>query len=257
MQIPMPKLRPLLVHNRIFFLGPGVNSIAESGISYADGMQVQFSPDLQIEPYTTYWAGSGRSLVSMGSFSYTLSTLPSSVSVGRYSSIALGLRVMGAKHPLEWASTSPVFYNRQLMMRTYEGDLAEQPRYQKFEYQAGNITIGNDVWIGENVTLGHGVSVGDGAVIASNAVVTKDVAPYTVVGGVPAKVIRSRFDDETVRLLLEAQWWRYSPSSLRDVDVRHPHEFAANVIELAKTGDIEEYSPSFLDGRELEEAARS
>lgn len=253
----MPKLRPLLVRNRIFFLGSGVNSIEKSGNSYADSMQVQFSPDLQLEPYTTYWAGSGRSLVSMGSFSYTLSTLPSSVSVGRYSSIALGLRVMGAKHPLEWASTSPVFYNRQLMMRTYESDLGEQPRYQKFEYQAGNITIGNDVWIGENVTLGHGVSIGDGAVIASNSVVTKDVAPYTVVGGVPAKVIRARFNDETVRLLLESQWWKYSPSGLTDVDVRHPLEFAAHIIELAKSGAIKEYSPPLLDGRELEELSRS
>ena len=71
----------------------------------------------------------------------------------------------------------------------------------------GDIVIGNDVWIGYNATVMGGVSIGDGAIIATNATVTKDVAPYTIVGGNPAKEIRKRFDDDTIKKLLEIQWW--------------------------------------------------
>lgn len=251
MYLSMKILKPFLVQNRVFFMGPGVSSVDKTGASYGDSTQVRFSQDLRLEPYTTFWAGSGRSLITMGAFSYTHSMLPSSVTVGRYTSIALGLRVLGARHPVEWASTSPVFYNRQMMMATYEGDTGHKPRYEQYNYQPGGITVGNDVWIGENVTLGHGVHIGDGAVVASNSVVTKDVPPYEVVGGVPAKAIRSRFDDETAALLLESRWWNYSPSSLKLTDIRRPKEFASHVIAMAKTGEIEVYKPKTLSGNQL------
>jgi len=73
----------------------------------------------------------------------------------------------------------------------------------------GNTTIGNDVWIGYKATIMAGVTIGDGAVIATNAVVTKDVAPYTIVGGNPAKVIKKRFSEERIKQLLEMAWWNW------------------------------------------------
>jgi virginiamycin A acetyltransferase len=73
----------------------------------------------------------------------------------------------------------------------------------------GDINIGNDVWIGYNATIMGGVSIGDGAIIATNATVTKDVAPYTIVGGNPAIEIRKRFDDDTIKKLLDIQWWNW------------------------------------------------
>lgn len=73
----------------------------------------------------------------------------------------------------------------------------------------GDLIIGNDVWIGYNATIMSGVTIGDGAIIATNATVTKDVAPYTIVGGNPAKEIRKRFDEDTVKKLLEMQWWNW------------------------------------------------
>jgi len=71
----------------------------------------------------------------------------------------------------------------------------------------GDISIGSDVWIGSNVIILSGVTIGDGAVIGAGAVVTKDIPPYAVAAGVPAKVIKSRFSDEDITLLLSARWW--------------------------------------------------
>ena len=73
----------------------------------------------------------------------------------------------------------------------------------------GDIVIGNDVWIGYNATIMSGVTIGDGAIIATNATVTKDVTPYTIVGGNPAKEIRKRFDEDTIKKLLDMQWWNW------------------------------------------------
>ena len=75
-----------------------------------------------------------------------------------------------------------------------------------------HITIGNDVWIGQHATIFPGVTVGDGAIIGAYAIVTKDVPPYAIVGGNPAKIIRKRFDDETIKVLLETKWWELDDS---------------------------------------------
>ena len=78
----------------------------------------------------------------------------------------------------------------------------------------GDIIIGNDVWIGFEAVILAGVTIGDGAIIGARAVVTKDVPPYTIVGGVPAKPIKKRFDEEMIELLLEIQWWNFQPEQL-------------------------------------------
>src|SRR5690606_2894403 len=105
--------------------------------------------------------------------------------------------------------------------------------------------IGNDVWIGENVTLGHGVRIGDGSVIASNSVVTKDVEAYTVVGGVPARVIKKRFSDSVIRRLKNVSWWDYSPDAISDLDMKHPENFCGQ-MELRIQDGIESFNPKKL-----------
>ena len=80
----------------------------------------------------------------------------------------------------------------------------------------GNVKIGNDVWIGFNVTIQSGVTIGDGAIVGTNALVTKDVEPYAIVGGTPAKVIRYRFDEETINKLLEIKWWDWDLEKIHE-----------------------------------------
>ena len=127
--------------------------------------------------------------------------------IGAFCSIANGLIVGGAQHPMEWVSTSPVFYD-------VKGGTGHRLGNLKVETPKRTI-IGNDVWIGSRVIIMQGIRIGDGAVIGAGAVVTKDVPPYAIVAGVPAKVIRYRFDAETIDKLLKLKWWNWDEAQLR------------------------------------------
>lgn len=244
MKTTIDKIRGLLAQRRIFLMGAGVGTVEDTGASYADRQAVNIQEGIQIEPYTTFWGGTGRSLVTMGAFSYTHSVLPPLISVGRYTSIAAGLKVMGESHPVEWLSTSPVFYNKRLMMSTFESDNEITSNYQHYGYRPDPISIGNDVWIGENVSLAHGVALGDGVVVASSSVVTKDVAPYTIVGGVPAKPIRSRFDPQTVGDLMRVRWWQYAPHQISSLDVRKPGAIVPALEQCILEDGLRPFCPS-------------
>lgn len=244
MRIAMKHIRSTLVDNRVFVMGPGVNTIEASASTYRDDAMVDIQPGIVMEPYTTYWAGSATQMVTMGAFSYVLSRIHPSIRIGRYTSIAVGLRVMGNKHPLTRASTSPMFYKHGLLMKTYQADFGVKTHFEPFDERIEGISIGNDVWIGENVTLAHGVTIGDGAVVAANAVVTKDVAPFTVVGGVPARRIKDRFSHAIIAQLEELQWWRYSPESLSDLDLKNPEYFCKKLAEREISNTITPYVPA-------------
>lgn len=124
--------------------------------------------------------------------------------IGDYCSIAseVGIFLGGEHHP-EWVSTYPF----GALWR--EHDHPGQPKSR------GNVVIGNDVWFGRGATIMSGVTIGDGAVIAARALVVKDVPPYGVVGGNPAKLIRYRFDPETVEKLLAIRWWDWPEERVR------------------------------------------
>lgn len=107
--------------------------------------------------------------------------------------------------------------------------------------------IGNDVWIGYNAAILNGVTVGDGAVIAAGALVTKDVPPYSVCGGVPARVIKQRFSDKMVEKLLELKWWDYGPDIISGLDISDP-DYCVNALEeRIKTGQAKLYEPPYVE----------
>lgn len=120
--------------------------------------------------------------------------------IGKFCTIASDVTFImnGANHLTDAISTYPFAIFGEGWEGAMEG--REYPR-------KGNITIGNDVWIGYNATIMAGITVGDGAIIATNATVVKDVPPYTIVGGNPAREIRQRFDQKTIEQLLKLKWW--------------------------------------------------
>lgn len=130
--------------------------------------------------------------------------------IGKFCSIACGAKFMftSGNHSMKSLSnyTFPIFFD--------EWGLDAKDICNAWDNK-GDIVIGNDVWIGYDAVIMSGVKIGDGAIIGTRAVVTKDVPPYTIVGGVPAKPIRKRFDDETIEKLLALRWWDWSYEKIK------------------------------------------
>ena len=143
--------------------------------------------------------------------------------IGKFCSIACGAKFLfnSANHKMASLSTYtfPLFFE--------EWGLEKENVAQAWD-QKGDIIIGNDVWIGYEAVILSGVTIGDGAVIGCRAVVTKDIPPYTIVGGVPAKPIRKRFDEETIKELQKIKWWDW------------PEEKIAGKIPAIQAGDLKE-----------------
>src|SRR5699024_7548340 len=142
--------------------------------------------------------------------------------IGKFCSIACGAKFLfnSANHRIASLSTYtfPLFFE--------EWGLKKENVAQAWD-QKGDIMIGNDVWIGYEAVILSGVTIGDGAVIGCRAVVTKDIPPYTIVGGIPAKPIRKRFDEETIKELQKIKWWDW------------PEEKITEKIQAIQAGDLE------------------
>jgi acetyltransferase-like isoleucine patch superfamily enzyme len=133
---------------------------------------------------------------------------PHGVTVGKYTSIAAGAEIMvGGNHHPEWASTYPFRLAYGL-----DGLLEDGQPWSK-----GNVIIGSDVWIGRGALILSGITIGDGAVVAARSVVTKDVAPYAMVAGSPAREIKKRFPDAQIERLLSLRWWDWPEDELLSI----------------------------------------
>jgi acetyltransferase-like isoleucine patch superfamily enzyme len=127
--------------------------------------------------------------------------------IGKFCSIAENLKVyLGGNHNKEWVTTYPFGHINQRIFNNFNG--YGQPSTK------GSIIIGNDVWISANVTIMSGVKIGDGAIIANNSHVIKDVEPYSLVGGNPAKLIKYRFTPEQIKELLLIKWWDWEDEKI-------------------------------------------
>jgi chloramphenicol O-acetyltransferase type B len=181
---------------------------AHKGLSVSK--QSRFDKYTSFSEYNVLHKNTILSRTKLGRFTYIAGASISNASVGQFCSIGPETKIGGfGRHPIDWATTHPVFYStrKQAGVSFVETD--------HFEEDAERVEIGNDVWIGANVLIMDGVRIGDGAIIAAGAVVNRDVDPYSIVGGVPAKLIRHRFPSSVIERFLKLKWWDWPEAELR------------------------------------------
>ncbi len=162
--------------------------------------------------------------------------------IGSFVSIAENVIIAPSEHPLDKLSTSPYFYLLSGLKTIDDPKTITSP-----------CNIGNDVWIGDNAFIKGGITIGDGAVVAAGAVVTKDVPPYAVVGGVPAKVIKYRFDEQTISKLIELKWWELPDQVVKFLPfdnivdcIKVLKSIRNNIINLSLSEEIIEHKKQYL-----------
>lgn len=143
----------------------------------------------------------------IGKYSYIgNNSFVSDTDIGCFTSISTDCYIGGTSHPTDWVSTSPVFHKWENIMKK---------NFARHEFEIfKRTTIGNDVWIGNRVMIKAGVKISDGAVVGMGSIVTKDIGPYEIWAGNPARLIRKRFDDETIDALEKMKWWEWDDNKI-------------------------------------------
>lgn len=183
---------------------------------------------------TTRHSRVGNSDISVGRFTYGFENMQvlqwgegASLKIGGFCSIASGLKVvLGGNHRADWITTFP--FGHIFQNELGGEDIVGHPQTK------GDVSIGNDVWLGRNVTIMSGISIADGAIIAANSTVVKDVGAYQIWGGNPAKLIKSRFDDEIIAELIKLKWWDFPVEKIKKITpILSSHPSVAGIREIA------------------------
>lgn len=179
-------------------------------IKYWGKSQIKFGAKIYknsvLDRYTQIGRGSVLSNTSIACYSYIGSNCSFyNTKIGKFCSIGDNVHLVNAVHPISYCSTSPLFH-KEFFMKKSTGctNICEVTEKTSNGYY---LEIGHDVWIGNQVLMKGGIKIGTGAVVAMGAVVTKDVPPYAVVGGVPARVLKYRFSEDVIEQLCQTEWW--------------------------------------------------
>jgi len=161
--------------------------------------------------YNTIYNYVNLNKTQLGSFTYvSANTKISNAKIGKFCSIGQDCKIGMGKHPTkDFVSTHPIFFST---LKQAQISFVDKNYFDEFE----EINIGNDVWIGSNVLIIDGINVGDGVIIAAGSVVSKNIPPYAIVGGIPAKIIRYRFKEDEIEKLLKFKWWDKDLKYLRN-----------------------------------------
>jgi acetyltransferase-like isoleucine patch superfamily enzyme len=189
---------------------------------------------------------SGHTFVGVGAFCSISGGNIGHAEIGRYSSIAPGVHIGANEHPTQWLTTSRITYQPELHGWIDYLDVCDREETFARRPDPGDTArrtrIGHDVWIGQDVFIKAGVTIGSGAVVAARSVVTKDVEPYTIVGGSPARTIRLRFPERLIARLLALEWWRFSIFDITPrVNVTDIVETVAQLEMLVAEGQLQPY----------------
>ncbi|MGP5465267.1 CatB-related O-acetyltransferase [Pseudomonas helleri] len=181
----------------------------------------------------------GPAKIKIGAHSYIRSGSILSVvaSIGRFCSVASNCTIGQEKrtHPFDWVSSHPFQY---------------EDRSREYTPQLEFSTVGHDVWIGHGATILEGVHVGTGAIVATGALVTRDVPPYAIVGGNPAKVIRYRHPQDVIERLLKSEWWSLDITFLKQLPLDNPEAFL-RAVEQAETLPKAKYSVLHITNKKV------
>ncbi len=210
--------------------------------NFFQGINVIYEEPIYMERCFVY--GNTR----IGAYTYFAhSSIYTLESIGRFCSIAPGVKIGMGEHPTNYLSSHPIFYNSPSMFNFNEKteELKEIGIQRTKDIIKEEPIIGNDVWIGSNSIIARGVKIGDGAIIGANSYVDKDVPPYAVVVGSPARIIKFKFNDKIIEDLLELKWWNYSLDLFKNKPVNNIEEmvdYLKNVLKNEQPIKYKEWS---------------
>ena len=238
-------------------------SSKDFGVDISKDSVKQSSPKARISPPARLSKGKLLHDSTLGAFSYIISGYVYSTDIGRYCSIARDVNVGQGNHVMDWLSTHPYQYERFTCNTGIGFEFHEEcesvigsdeTRSKAIKaIRKGRTTIGNDVWIGHGVIVMPGVNIGDGAVIGAGSVVTKDIPPYAIAVGVPAKVIKYRFTETEIEQLLKSNWWDFAPWDLKGLPFDDPIN-AIKELKIRKAcGYILPYQSDFVSISQIQE----
>jgi acetyltransferase-like isoleucine patch superfamily enzyme len=195
--------------------------------------------------------------VRIGAFSSLGNVRLNNVEIGRYASIADGAVVSAHNHPVAWLTVSRMGFESDLYgwPGLIRPEIAEEVRRIAHPFEEGErrTVVGNDVWIGHGAFIKAGVRIGNGAIVGALAVVTRDVEPFSIVGGAPARLLKRRFPEKVIERIERLQWWEYCLYDFYSADFSDP-ERALDVLEaLLGAGKIAPYLAQVYSSAEVSE----